>query len=155
MLCNVIMYLISTLSLFCVFFLFDSTTVKSMSDLKKVSFSPKIHFIVALSILSLAGLPPLIGFSGKFSLIVGLTNTANMLSWMYVIIFNLFGLYFYIHIFKYFHSSQYKNSDLIKSNRSFLCVNLVNYCIVFATTILMGTLIFNDVFLIIQSIICA
>jgi len=58
-----------------------------------------LAFIIALVLLSYAGIPPLAGFFGKFFLFFSLIKSYNFVLSFFVILFSLIGTIYYIRLF--------------------------------------------------------
>ena len=84
------------------FISFNFKTIYSFSDLK---FSP--YFVTALSItlFSMAGVPPFLGFFSKLLIIILLLNSGFF--FFYIFFFGLlfFGLYFYLQNIRFLYSA--------------------------------------------------
>lgn len=53
-------------------------------------------YTLIFSLLSMAGIPPLLGFTGKFLVILFLTFKSQYILIIIVTVLNIFGMYFYI-----------------------------------------------------------
>ena len=86
----------------------DWYTLKSFLNL---STRPVDMFIALVSLLSLAGVPPLIGFFAKIIILVVLLNSNFFFIYMFLFSLLLLGLYFYLQNLRYlFYNSPAPNS---------------------------------------------
>lgn len=131
--------------LFSLLFLFDVSKIKTLSSLKIL---PKKNFIlvtVILIFLSMSGIPPLIGFVGKFLLFNFLLFSQK---YVYIIAFsllNFFSTYFYIQNLRFLVSSAESNLFLINGFYAFFNKSLVNVLVLLNLFNLFGILYFGDV----------
>lgn len=86
--------------------IYSTMLINTNFKLLSTNFFIKYNFFFFL--LSLAGVPPLLGFFNKIFLINILVNTNNTLLFLFVIIINTFLLVFYIQQVKFLNSSKKK-----------------------------------------------
>jgi NADH-quinone oxidoreductase subunit N len=113
--------------------------------------SPLLAFCLAISLMSLAGVPPLVGFAGKFGLFVSIYQAKLPFLMVFGIINSVIALYYYFKILKAAFFGESESSDLIKLDLpirlglqilSFLIVvlglspNLLNNCQSIAISVL-------------------
>lgn len=119
-----IVYIIITVT---VFYIFEVTQSYHINQLSQVNVNPKDKLILYLSILSLGGLPPFLGFLPKLLIIKTLINH-GMIFWLRVLITRaLIRLFFYLRIIIsrsafYFSAHRKKFSNFFK--KSFASVNI-------------------------------
>nr|YP_009332126.1 NADH dehydrogenase subunit 2 [Californiconus californicus]APH08600.1 NADH dehydrogenase subunit 2 [Californiconus californicus] len=88
-------YVLVSLSLFGSLWLSDSENMKNISSLKDSKF---MHAVIMILLLSLAGLPPLLGFVSKW-LIIQISTSSSMLSVvLFLILGSLLSLYYYLSL---------------------------------------------------------
>ncbi len=90
--------------------------------------SPILALILTISVLSLAGIPPLLGFMGKFVLFkqVLLADPDRNWVWVVVAVLNsLVALYYYLRIvlYVYFREPEGEAAPIIKSNAGLFAVS--------------------------------
>lgn len=129
LLVNVTVYLILLFNLFFIFFLFDVKYIKTLSELKFIGSVSSISIYVVISLMSFAGVPPLLGFSGKFLIFITLFNKSSWLFLFFFGVVNIFLIYFYIQNFRFLSAKRIydktlNNSSLVKSNAF---VNIIVY----------------------------
>jgi len=93
---NIFIYLLLLTIIILLLFLFDLRIFKSLNELKGVGNLPFITFTFMVTLLSMAGLPPLAGFIGKFMLIIFIFFKKQFLLVIFLLNFNFFSLYFYL-----------------------------------------------------------
>jgi NADH:ubiquinone oxidoreductase subunit 2 (subunit N) len=134
------------LNIFFLFFLFDIRYVRTLSELKFLGNIQSLSIILVLILMSFAGVPPLLGFTGKFLIFITLLNNS---SWIFVLFFgivNIFLIYFYIQNFRFvvpkkiYDKSFYKFS--FKKSSS-----LVNLIVLLSTLNLFGVLYIEEFFI--------
>jgi NADH-quinone oxidoreductase subunit N len=100
-----IIYLLITISLFTIYlsiYKHDNTNIKNIVDIIYITRS-KFHlsFIFAITLLSLAGIPPLAGFYGKLYLFQLLISTGNYFIALYVVLFSVLSCIYYIRFIRF------------------------------------------------------
>jgi len=120
---NILTYLILMVMVFSVFFIFRINLIQSLSNLRLLSSHKFFSLIIILTFLSLAGIPPLLGFIGKFLLLMVIICTNNYLLFVFLSLINLFTLYFYL-----------QNTRFIISKNASKAINVVNGGINFSYT---------------------
>jgi NADH:ubiquinone oxidoreductase subunit 2 (subunit N) len=79
-----------------------------------------------LALLSLAGVPPLVGFVGKFLLLMVIMASNNYLMFIVIVSVNLFMLYFYIQNIRFVISKNNTTVNYIKNHSVYLDFKLIN-----------------------------
>lgn len=113
---NVIIYVINTYLIFLIIFLFDLKKFINLNNIKFLSSSNYVYFCVILILLSYSGMPPLLGFSGKFLLNIYVLLNSNFLVFFFFFFINIFMIYFYMQNFKYLVKKSNNNNIFILSN---------------------------------------
>ena len=67
---NIYSYIFLIIQIFLVFFMFDTTYFRTLNELKFFGDLKKISSPILLIFLSLAGIPPLLGFCSKFIIFI-------------------------------------------------------------------------------------
>ena len=89
---------------------------EEIADLKGLNQkSPWMAFLMLLTMLSLAGVPPLLGFWAK-ALVLEAAIHANML-WLAIvgIVFAIIGLYYYLHVIKVMYFDQPQEGSVLQA----------------------------------------
>jgi len=82
--------------LFTVLFLFDTTKLKTLTDLKVcIRYNYIIYTLMAI-ILSIGGIPPFLGFSGKFAIFYLIVLKQKQL---YLYLFSVLNFFFNIFLY--------------------------------------------------------
>nr|ATB18509.1 NADH dehydrogenase subunit 2 [Proechimys steerei] len=93
---NLMLYIMLTISLFTAFYTNNNLTTLSLSHVW--STAPPTIIIILLNLLSLGGLPPLMGFSPKWIIIQELVKNNNIMIPALMTMAALLSLYFYIRL---------------------------------------------------------
>lgn len=147
-----IIYNITVFSLFWVIFLFFKNPLNSNFSFQL--FANDIYFKIWLSLilLSLAGLPPLLGFMTKILLISIIIPANSLLIFSFFLLFLFIFLYFYIQNVKIIFSEPNKTSIISSSsflNRNSFFLFLINLiCFLLLTNIFFFDDIVSIIFLV-------
>src|SRR5690242_4824941 len=87
---NVLIYIFMIVNIFLIFFMFDTKYLKSTNQFKLLNNIPMISIIIIALILSLAGMPPFIGFLSKFLIFIYIFSKSNILLFLFFLFANLF-----------------------------------------------------------------
>lgn len=139
---NLITYCLTLLSFFSLFFLLNLNYIKNLNELKVYS---QVNFYLntnVLVFLSLAGLPPFLGFFNKFFLFFFIFNNFNILYFTLFLILNTFSIYFYIQNLKSLISKKVEPSAIYVNN-----ITSFNFSITFLVIIVQFFLIFGVFFI--------
>ena len=93
---NILVYLILLGNIFAIFFFFNTNKLINLMDLKILNTSNFFLLTIIFLFLSLAGIPPLVGFIGKFLMLILFFNQNYFLFISLFFLLNLFMIYFYI-----------------------------------------------------------
>jgi NADH-quinone oxidoreductase subunit N len=116
LLLNIINYLLIFLPIISIILICDITKIKNLNQFKEFNSYSFILYTVMLSLLSMAGIPPLLGFTGKFLAVLFLSFKSQYFLLILTLILNMFSMYFYIQNLRF----------LIKKNKSSI-LNYKNY----------------------------
>jgi len=98
-----ITYVLTTLGTFGVIMVMSRKgfEVENISDLKGLNKrAPWLALIMLLLMFSLAGIPPMVGFAAKLSVLKALLATGQVWLTVYAVMFSLVGAFYYIRIVK-------------------------------------------------------
>lgn len=110
----------------------NASKVKSLNQIKEFNSYNFIMYTCIFSLLSMAGIPPLLGFIGKFLSILYLNYKSQYFLLILTLIINMFSMYFYIQNLRF----------LIKKNKSSV-LNFLNYYVNINITLSTIIFIFN------------
>ncbi len=96
LLLNVLNYLIVFLLIISIILLCNVSKFKSLNQFKEFNSYSFILYSLIFSLLSMAGVPPLLGFTGKFIAMLFSAFKAQYLIIILMLVLNIFGMYFYI-----------------------------------------------------------
>lgn len=129
---NLFAYMATLALLLTTFSLFNGQSLKGLSHLLRAPATPHFRFALLIALLSLSGMPPLLGFFAKFFIFVFLMAKSNYVMLGVFFFFNLFALYFYLQNTRYLiHSKSRKEYKVflgrtrLDDSSSVLWVNLV------------------------------
>ena len=116
LLLNIIIYLMILVMIFGIFFMFNVLNIKTLNQFKEISVFNFIYVIMFFNLLSLAGMPPLLGFIGKFLFIIFLLLKNQFFFFFLFSIVNLFMLYFYIQNLRFLIKKTKSNNFIFNYN---------------------------------------
>lgn len=123
---NIYIYILLFLLLFNVFFLFDQKHFKVLSDLRIFSKLNFITIIMVSTLLSMAGVPPFIGFIGKLLVFIYFFYQQKYIFVLLFAFINFFTIYFYIQNLRFLVSGSATGRLPKKGFFNYLNVSLVN-----------------------------
>jgi NADH:ubiquinone oxidoreductase subunit 2 (subunit N) len=139
---NLLVYIITLTLFFFLFSLISQEALKSMNSIGILSAISSLKFFFLLGILSLCGIPPLLGFFAKMYIFINLFNTFSYFLLFIFFIFNLFAMYFYLQNTRYL---------IANSNTKVYRTNFHNFYVPSDTAstliLLTNTLIFSMIYL--------
>jgi len=122
----------------------NSKTLYAFADLKYNFF---LVFVITILLLSMAGVPPFLGFFSKLLILVSLININFFL--LYIFFFSLlfFGLYFYVQNIRFLYSSS-SNSQLNYAFLPFIRLQLAYLYFTYSISFILifGFYFFEDIF---------
>ena len=141
---NVYIYILLLYIFFSLIFLYDFKKIRSLNNLK-IFYKHNFSCITAiLIILSLAGIPPLLGFVGKFLLFLFLFFAQK---YIYILVFsflNFFSIYFYIQNLRFLISKTQTQPLLRVGFYTTLNNHLLSSVVLFNIINLFGILFVED-----------
>lgn len=151
---NLFLYIymfIYNLTLISIFFVLMSSiisNVKTIYSFSNYSFDSFFLISLSISIFSLAGVPPFIGFFSKLFILNILSNSNLFILYFMLFIILLLGLYFYIQNLRFLHSTNQgysSNSYLLNERKS---VNVYYFLLLVIFFLSSGFFIIDDLILI-------
>ena len=118
---NIIVYIFLSIALFTVLLLLNDKSYSTLNKLKNLNEFYFLFVTTLLLLLSLAGVPPLFGFVGKFILYIQLLSTKSFFLFILFLLFNVFILYFYIQNIRFMVTKNINKTrnSLFFSNNSY------------------------------------
>lgn len=141
---NVFIYVLLVYNLFSLFFVFDVKYIKSLTELKDMNYVDGLTTCIILTFLSLAGIPPLLGFVSKFLLFIYFLVKVNVAILVVIILFNFFVMFFYLQNIRFLVSSNPKNFFNIKNNFVFWDKTLILFIILLNLFSIFGMFLADD-----------
>lgn len=93
---NILVYIYLSIGIFFILLILSDKSYSMLNKFKNLNESYTLLIGLLLLLLSLAGIPPLFGFVGKFLLYIQLLAYKSFYMFILFLIFNVFILYFYI-----------------------------------------------------------
>jgi len=115
------------INLFLIFFIFDIKYFKTLNELKFFGNLPFLYLYVVILFLSFAGIPPFIGFLGKFLTFIYFFSKNNIIMFLLFIFSNFFIIYFYLQNLRFLISKNLSNKLCLKNNQVFFNSNCMFY----------------------------
>jgi len=150
---NVYIYIFILYIFFCLLFLYNLEHIKTINNLKVLAKHSLVGSTIVLIILSLSGMPPLLGFIGKFLLFLFLFFSQK---YIYIIVFsilNFFSIYFYIQNLRFLISKSQLDFFLICGFFIFFNKKITNNISLFNLINFFGIFYFEDIYYIFSNII--
>ncbi len=99
----------------------DNYECENIEDLKGLSKSHPIYAgVLLLTMFSLAGIPPFIGFYAKFKILESLINMGYIRTSIYIVIMSLIGAFYYIRVVKVMYfDDRHSTSNIMLAQSSF------------------------------------
>jgi NADH-quinone oxidoreductase subunit N len=117
-------YIIAFFCLLCfaMFFWDENSDEKENCDISHIHGIAKKHKIIsimiAFSLFSIAGIPPFIGFFGKYQIIMSGFSNFQIIPIIIALFGSLVSLIYYLGLLKIMYFSNFNNKELNKNNRS-------------------------------------
>jgi len=124
------------------------TEFKSLYSFSNLSFNSFIVLAVTVLLLSMAGVPPFIGFFSKLFIITMLLGSSFFLFYAIFLVLLLIGLYFYVQNIRFLHSTNHQTTNQPFVMGGERVVVSFYYITVFSMVVLgLGTFYVDDILL--------
>ena len=150
---NIYIYVYILYLFFGLLFLYDLKKIKTLNNLKVLNRYNFVSLTTVLIFLSMAGIPPLMGFVGKFLLFNFLFLSQK---YIYIIVFsslNFFSIYFYIQNLRFLVSKTQSMYFLVAGFYVFFNKNLLNILVFLNFLNFFSILYFEDLLYIFLNIV--
>ena len=132
---NIIVYSISMFSLFLVISCFDFKSIKNLTDLSCVFNFKTLQYVFLVSLFSLSGVPPFMGFFGKMFMFFLIVSKLNYFLTCAFLFTNLFVVYFYMQNLRFITSGntnkQFKFHINFKIASAIFCLTFISVFFIF------------------------
>jgi NADH-quinone oxidoreductase subunit N len=122
---------------------FEAETIDDLKGLNKRS--KWFAFIMLLFMFSLAGIPPLMGFYAKLSVLEAVVNSGQIWLAVVAVLFSLIGAFYYLRIVKVMYFDEPTDQNPILANMDMRIVLSVNGLLVLILGVMPGSLLFRCV----------
>lgn len=112
-----------------------------------------LSFLIAVFFFSLAGIPPFLGFVGKFELLMSIFFSNGMQLFLFALIISIISFYYYVLIVKTVYKKNIKNSFCLAKFGYFNTLVLVSCFLFIITGLVFNSTIYSIVQLIILNLI--
>lgn len=148
LLVNIIVYLVLLFLVFSIFFLFNSNEIRTLNEFKNLYLSNFIIMLFFFTLLSFAGMPPLLGFLGKFLVIIFLLLKNQYLVFFIFSVVNIFMIYFYIQNLRFSLKKTKSNINYFKNNYQTLNIKNFNLIILLSFLNIFSIFFFSDILIV-------
>lgn len=124
LLLNIFIYIFLLSLIFLILFLFDLKSFKSLTDFKFIGNTNLLSLSIFLSIASLAGVPPLFGFCGKFFFFIYIFLKKNLFLCFLASLLNVFYIFFYIQNLRFLNTgtTKFLSFNFVKNENVYLTI---------------------------------
>ena len=134
-------------NIFLLFFLHDTRVLKTTNEFKNIFSTNYFITIAVLSILSMAGMPLLLGFFGKFFIIIFFFKLNHFFFFLLFVLLNVFVIYFYILNIRFLITKSNKSYFFLKNYTTYLNFYVVASLVLFTIFNLFCFFFLNDLVL--------
>ncbi len=117
---------------------FEAETLEDIKGLNKRS--KWFAFVMLLLMFSLAGIPPMVGFYAKLSVLQAVVNAGQIWLAVLAVIFSLIGTFYYLRVVKLMYFDEPSSNETIQANTDMRLVLSFNGLLVLVLGILPGSL---------------
>lgn len=124
-----------------------TSNMKTLYSFSSFGFDSHYLFFLTVSLFSMAGVPPFIGFFSKLFILNLLVNSNLFLFYFIFFILLFVGLYFYIQNMRFLHSSNlsHTNKQYFQNERNSISVNYFSVLVMFM--LIFGIAYLDDILL--------
>lgn len=115
---NLFAYIIVLGLIFTTLAIVTTRSIRSLNLLGRLGLTPFAKLTVLIGLLSLSGIPPLLGFFAKFFIFFALLCQGDYVLLSAFLIFNLFALYFYLQATRHLAQGQSHKETKLSSYRT-------------------------------------
>nr|YP_004841718.1 NADH dehydrogenase subunit 2 [Ichthyophthirius multifiliis]AEL89260.1 NADH dehydrogenase subunit 2 [Ichthyophthirius multifiliis] len=134
LLINILFYLFMFLNFFLILIVSNILNIKYINNIKNINNNKYFSSIFLILVLSFSGIPPFLGFSGKFILFINIIYKINYFILVMIILLNFNAIYFYIQNIRFMIKIFKKINYLIqcfKNNLNFKLIKVLIFFIIF------------------------
>ncbi len=141
---NIYIYIYILYIFFSLLFLYDLKKIKTLNNLKVLNRYNFVALTTVLIFLSMAGIPPLMGFVGKFLLFNFLFLSQKYIFLIIFSVLNFFSIYFYIQNLRFLITKTQPSYYLISGFYVFFNKGLLNILVLLNVFNFFSILYFED-----------
>lgn len=146
----IFIYNLTLILLFATLFQFISTQFFSMSTLSMLGNNNYFSKVLTLSLFSMAGIPPFVGFFSKLFILNLIVNMNFFVMYFFFFVILFFGLYFYIQNIRFLNSSSPAYYNTIQDLQLRSPLLYTHMSIILSFTLIFGAFYLDDLLVVIK-----
>ena len=139
-------YNLTLLGLFWVIISFFNVRLKTLYSFNMFSFDSFFVFFITVSLFSLAGVPPFMGFFNKLYLLNLISQNKFFLLNFLLLLILMFGLYFYMQNLRFIHSTNLQSTTKPYLVNERTVINVYYYLLVLVFILINGFFLAENFF---------
>ncbi len=150
---NIFIYLLIFIYFICFFFFFNLNNIKTLNEIKKFSTNNFVLYSFILALFSFSGMPPLLGFFSKFSIVIFFFMKNHFLLIFIFFFINIFLLFFYIQNIKFLVKKNKNYDNILNNYKEIQFYSNLNFLIFLSFLNFCGLFFIETIFIFIENIV--